>query len=132
MRQPGYPLKAVGVIYELMARIEEITRSPATAESTYPEAVRNAIVYLRENYMTPFDAAQTAAAVSLSQSHLRALFEKWIGESPQQFHTRCRIEQAKRLLSEQRLAVAEVALQVGFSDGRYFSRVFKQAYGPAS
>jgi AraC-like DNA-binding protein len=129
LRQPGYPLKAVGVIYELMARIEAITQTPAPAESAYPEAVRNAIIYLRENYMAPFDAAQTAAAVSLSQSHLRALFEKWVGESPRQFHTRCRIDQAKRLLSEQHLAVAEVALLVGFGDGRYFSRVFKQMTG---
>lgn len=129
LRRPGYPLKAVGVIYELMARLEEIKRAPVTADSVYPEAVRNAIIYLRENYTAPYDAAQLAAAVSLSQSYLRALFEKWVGESPRQFHRRCRIDQAKRLLSEQRLPVAEVALLVGFNDGRYFSRVFKQVTG---
>jgi two-component system response regulator YesN len=37
--------------------------------------------------------------------------------------------QARRLLSEQVMTVGEVALQVGFTDTRYFSRVFKQLTG---
>jgi AraC-like DNA-binding protein len=131
LRKPGYPLRSIGVFYELMARIEEISGTSAVPESTYPEAVRNAIIFLRENYAVPFDAAQTADAVGLSQSHLRALFDKWLGESPKQFHTRCRIDQARRLLNEQRLPVVEVAFHVGFTDPHHFSRVFKQVMGVA-
>jgi AraC-like DNA-binding protein len=131
LRQPGYPLQAIGIFYELMARIEEILPTLETPESAYPEAVRNAIIFLRESAAIPFNAVATAAAVNLSQSHLRALFEKWLGESPRQFHMRCRIDQARRLLREQNLSIAEVARQVGFSDGRHFSRVFKQVTGIA-
>ena len=79
----------------------------------------------------PFNAAQTADTVGLSQSHLRALFEKWVGEPPKRFHTRCRIDQAKRLLNEQRLSVFEVAFHLGFADVHHFSRVFKQITGMA-
>jgi transcriptional regulator GlxA family with amidase domain len=114
-----------------MARFEEICGTSTVPESAYPEVVRNAIIFLRENYAVPFDAAQTAAVVGLSQSHLRALFEKWLGESPKQYHTRCRIDQARRLLNEQRLPVAEVAFHVGFTDPHHFSRVFKQIMGVA-
>jgi len=60
---------------------------------------------------------------------LRALFEKWVGESPQQFHTRCRIDEARRLLNQDNLSISEIALRVGFHDPRYFSRVFKQVSG---
>ncbi len=129
LRKPGYPLQAVGLFYELMARVEEISGASAVPESAYPETVRNAIIFLRENYAAPFNAAETATAVGLSQSHLRALFKKWLGESPKKFHTRYRIGQAKRLLSEQRLPVFEVAFHVGFADARHFSRVFKQFTG---
>lgn len=129
LQKRGYPLKAVGIFYELVARIEEITHGLAGTPSAYPEAVRNAIVYLTENYADPFSAKATAAAVSLSESHLRALFEKWVGESPKQFHTRLRIDQARRLLSQQGLSVSEVAGQVGFDDIRHFSRVFKRRVG---
>jgi AraC-like DNA-binding protein len=131
LRKPGYPLRSTGVFYELMARVEEISGVSAVPESGYPEAVRNAIIFLRENYAVPFDANQTAAAVGMSQSHLRALFDKWLGESPKQFHTRCRIDQARRLLNEQRLPVVEVAFHVGFTDPHHFSRVFKQVMGVA-
>lgn len=129
LQKPGYPLRGVGVFYELMARIEELSPAPSLSGSPYPEPVRNAIVYLRENYAEPFEAGETAAAVGLSQSHLRALFEKWVGESPKQFHTRTRIEQAVRLLREQDLPVSAVALRVGFKDVHHFSRVFKGVTG---
>lgn len=129
LQKPGYPLQAVGLFYELMARIAQRSQSVRSKESEYPEVVRSAIIYLRENYAIPYDAAATARAVAVSESHLRALFEKWVGESPHQFHTHCRIDQARRLLTDQNMPVSEVALQVGFTDGRYFSRVFKQFVG---
>lgn len=131
LRKPGYHLRSIGVFYELLARLEELAGGSNVPESTYPEAVRNAIIFLRENYADTYNAAQTAAVVGLSQSHLRALFEKWLGESPKQFHTRCRIDQARRLLNEQHLPVAEVAFHVGFPDPHHFSRVFKQVMGVA-
>ncbi|VAW32114.1 hypothetical protein MNBD_CHLOROFLEXI01-120, partial [hydrothermal vent metagenome] len=59
------------------------------------------------------------------------LFEKWVGESPKRYHTRCRIEQAGQLLRDQHLSVKVVADLVGFSDVSYFSRVFKQITGVA-
>lgn len=129
LREPGYPLQAVGMFYELIARVEALTQPTVWPESTYPETVRNALVFLRENAQTAFNAAETAQAVGLSQSHLRALFEKWVGESPRRFHMRCRIDLAKRLLGEQRLAIFEVASHMGFADVHHFSRVFKQITG---
>jgi AraC-like DNA-binding protein len=131
LQNSGYPLRAIGSFYNLLARIEELSfkASGSLAQSTYPEAVRNAIVFLRERDTEPYDAAATAAAVNLSQSHLRALFEKWVGESPRQFHTRSRIERAARLLRAQDLSVSSAAMQVGYSDARHFSRVFKSVTG---
>ena len=131
LRKPGYPLQAIGVFYELMARVEGICQPSIWPESAYPEAVRSAIVFLRENSVVPFNAAHTAATVGVSPSHLRALFEKWLGESPRRFHMGCRIDLAKRLLSEQRFSVAEVAAHIGFADVHHFSRVFKQITGLA-
>ncbi len=126
LNKPGYPLKAVGILYDLMARIEENSQANTTSQSPYPETIRRAMIYLRENIAYPFNAAETAAAVNVSQSHLRALFEKWVGESPKQYHTRCRIDQAKRFLVEQNLSISNAALRVGFTDVRHFMRVFKQ------
>lgn len=129
LQKPAFALRAVGAFYELMARVEELSPSQSVSQSPYPEGVRNAIVFLRERLTEPYDAEATAAAANLSQSHLRALFERWVGESPRRFHTRSRIEQAARLLREQAMPVSAAALQVGFTDGRHFSRVFKGVTG---
>ncbi len=127
--KPGYALRAIGVFYELLGRVVEKSQPAETTPSVYPESVQNAITYLRETYTSPYDAAATAMAVGMSQSHLRALFEKWVGESPQQFHARCRIDEARRLLYQNNLTVSQIAMLVGFDDPRYFSRVFKQLTG---
>ncbi|NOZ48799.1 MAG: AraC family transcriptional regulator [Chloroflexi bacterium] len=129
LSKPGYALRAVAYFYETMARIEELSGAHSRPETDYPEAVRNTMIFLREHYDMPFSATETAAAVGVSQSHLRALFSRWLGESPQRYHTRCRIDQAKRLLRGQRLMVFEVAYHVGYNDARYFSRVFKHLTG---
>ncbi len=131
VKRPGYPLKAVSRFYNLLARLEGLQQGklPTTSTSIYPEAVRNAVIYLQENWSQPFSAKETAVHVHISQSHLRALFEKWVGESPKRYHTRCRIERAMRLFRNQRLPVQVVAAQVGFNDVGYFSRVFKQIAG---
>ena len=127
--KPGYALRAIGIFYELLGRVVERSQPAEKTESVYPESVRNAITYLRETYTSPYDATSTAMAVGMSQSHLRALFEKWVGESPQQFHARCRIDEARRLLYQSNLTVSQIGMLVGFDDPRYFSRVFKQLTG---
>jgi AraC-like DNA-binding protein len=129
LQPPGYPLRAISYFYELMARVAALRVGLGGETAVYPETVRSAMIFLEENAAEPYDAATTASEVHLSQSHLRALFEKWVGESPQQFHTRCRIDRAKQLLRDQRLPVQVVAGQVGFNDVSYFSRTFKRLTG---
>ena len=129
VRQTGFPLEAIGLVYSLLARLHFLTRSPAVADASYPELVLKTITYLRENYAEPFDAAATAEVVGVSPSYLRSLFRRWVGQSPQQFHTHYRIDQAKRLLNQQPVSIFEVAYHVGFSDPRYFARIFKQVTG---
>ncbi len=126
--QTGHALQALSHFYTIFGRIHTLSHQ-ATPSASYPETVRNALIYLQENCTTPFQAAKTAAAVHVSPSHLRALFEKWVGESPKRYHTRCRIYRAKQLLAQQSLSVEIIAGEVGFSDVSAFSRVFKQMTG---
>ncbi len=128
-QKPGYALHAIGLFYEAWGRIEALSGDTAVSQPAYPETVRNAMTYLRENYAQSFNAVETGTAVGVSPSHLRALFEKWLGESPRQFHTRYRIAQARRLLREQNLTVSEAAYHLGFHDARHFSRTFKRVTG---
>lgn len=129
LQKPGFPLRAVSAFYALLARMEELAPPVSFSHSPYPEAVRAAMAYLRDHASAPYDATALAAAANLSQSHLRALFERWVGESPRRFHTRGRIELAARLLREGAMPVSAAAAHAGYADVRHFARVFKRLTG---
>lgn len=129
LRQAGFAQHAVGIMFQFMGRVEVVMGQDNSAESAYPTSVRDAVFILRESYTKPFDANEIASAIGLSPARLRVLFQAWVGESPQQFHTRHRIKQAQRLLAQRTMAIYEVAHHVGFTDAQYFSRVFKRVTG---
>ena len=52
-----------------------------------------------------------------------------VGQSPIDYLTEYRINEACKLLRAGNLSIAEVAISVGFFDQFYFSRVFKRAKG---
>ncbi len=129
LHRPGYTLRAIGMFYQLLARRDEIAGTPVESDPVYPPAVRDAIIYLQENFAAPFSATKTADATGVSPSYLRTLFAKWLGEPPRRFHLRFRIDRARQLLTERPRSISGVAFEVGFSNIGHFSRIFKQIAG---
>ncbi len=72
---------------------------------------------------------QLAESVYLSERHFRRLFEKVYGVSPLEYLLELRLEAAGRLLRSETVSVTEIAMACGFSDGNYFTRVFRRKYG---
>ena len=64
--------------------------------------------------------------LGISQEYLCYLFNKDVGEPFAKFVKKYRIEKAKYLLSSGRATKEEVAYQVGFSDPKYFGKVFRE------
>jgi two-component system response regulator YesN len=57
------------------------------------------------------------------------LFKKETGEGFVEYVTKFRVEKAKALLKNADLKAVEVGPMVGFSDPKYFSKVFKKTTG---
>ncbi len=57
-------------------------------------------------------------------------FGSW-GEAPMSFIRKVRLHKARELLQHTDLTVAEIAYQVGFTDGSYVSRAFGKEFGEA-
>ena len=70
-----------------------------------------------------------AKSVGVTRSHLYRVFMLNVGQSPIDYLTEYRINEACKLLRAGNLSIAEVAISVGFFDQFYFSRVFKRAKG---
>ncbi len=72
--------------------------------------------------------AQVAARLGVSDRHLRRIFETHLGVSPLQYLQTRRLLTAKQLLTDTRMAVADVALASGFASVRSFNAAFAQHY----
>jgi AraC family transcriptional regulator len=65
----------------------------------------------------------------LSPSYFRQAFKATTGLAPHQWLIQARCARAKQLLLEGRLALAEIALEVGFCDQAHFTRSFVRIVG---
>ena len=100
--------------------------SPARITERQRILVEAAKQYIQAHLNRSLSLAELGRACCASPDHLRHLFKEATGTSPMQYAVAHQMEEAKRLLADQTLAIYEVAEQLGFSDPYYFSRKFKQ------
>ncbi|MBE1300487.1 MAG: helix-turn-helix domain-containing protein [Alteromonadaceae bacterium] len=87
---------------------------------------KRVLEYIEQSYAQDISIESMAAVAGLSTAHFSRLFKKTIGSSPHQFLMSYRIETAKKMLSEHKRTMIDIALSCGFADQAHFSRVFKQ------
>jgi AraC-like DNA-binding protein len=91
--------------------------------------VRKAMAYLHEHYAEALTRGAIAQHVGLDEDYLTYCFRQELGITPIAYLNRYRIHQAKRLLKQSGESATAIALQVGFADSGYFSRVFRRETG---
>lgn len=85
--------------------------------------------YLHSNLNNASNIANLAIEAGMSESKLRKLFKQTFGIGIFEYHQSIRIQEAARLLKEERLSVSEVGYQLGYTNLSYFSRVFEKYMG---
>lgn len=97
--------------------------------SQHSQPLRQAKQLIRQNLSSPLNLDFVAQQVGLSPGYFSAIFKKETGIGFSNYVNQCRIEQAKKLLEETGLKVLAISDAVGFSNPRYFSRVFRDLVG---
>jgi len=87
---------------------------------------QNVIEYIRQNLDSPIALQELADIAGLNPTYFSNLFSKLMGISPIQYVNRRRIEKAQSLLLSSNEPLESIAMQVGFEDVFYFSRLFKK------
>ncbi|MBQ7840709.1 MAG: helix-turn-helix transcriptional regulator [Lachnospiraceae bacterium] len=82
--------------------------------------------YLRRHTATISGIGQLAAACHVSQEHLTRCFKKEIGQTPLQYLTRLRLENALFYLLNTDDSIGLIAKNCGFLNGNYFAKVFRR------
>ncbi|MCX7711668.1 MAG: response regulator [Clostridia bacterium] len=91
--------------------------------------VSKALNYMRENYSKNLDLKTVADTLYVSTWHLSKILKKETGNNFIDILNEIRIEEAKKLLSDPKYKVYEIAETVGFTDVPYFTKLFKKVTG---
>ncbi|PWG81371.1 helix-turn-helix domain-containing protein [Pararcticibacter amylolyticus] len=88
---------------------------------------------VKERLLQDLEQAPSIAELShfsgMSESKLKRLFNQVFGKSIFQYFQNFRMQEAARLLKEERLSVSEVGYQLGFSNLGHFAKVFEEVIG---
>lgn len=123
--------KGVYNLDETLAHLESALERKRKLSGEARRLVRKAMVYLHEHYATPISRQELARHVGMDEDYLTYCFRQELGMTPIAYLTRYRITRAKHLLTTTNKSITAIALEVGFSDSGYFSRVFRREVGIA-
>lgn len=94
-----------------------------------PERIKRAIEFIHDNLQRDLSVTELASVACLSPFHFARLFKRVTGKSPYTYVSGERLERARRLLTERRMSLTDVALSSGFSSQAAFSTAFKRVIG---
>jgi AraC-like DNA-binding protein len=97
------------------------------AKNPFLQALSGIIVKHMDN--PSLSVQHICAEMSVSQSVLYRRLTTYTGHSLVPFIRNIRLMKAKELLAETEMTLSEIAFAVGFSDAKFFSKVFLQAFG---
>lgn len=92
-------------------------------------AVKKAQSMIHEFYADGITLNEIADRLGLTQEYLGAQFHKELGENFSTYIRNYRLAKAKELLIGTQLKLYEISEKVGYTDGKYFARVFKECVG---
>ena len=93
--------------------------------------VAAAIARMESQLDTPEPTAKIAAALNLSPRRFETLFRQNLGQTPGAYALQLRLSAARRLITDTRHPLADIALRTGFTSASTLSRAFQRHFGLA-
>lgn len=91
-------------------------------------AVEVALQYIKTQYNADLSLEKVASIVYLNPVYFSQLFKQKTGKGFKEYIIHLRLEQAKQMLLNPQLKIADIAERVGYNDIRHFSQVFRKKY----
>jgi AraC family transcriptional regulator of adaptative response / DNA-3-methyladenine glycosylase II len=92
------------------------------------QLARGTARYLCGDFLADHSLAELAKTLGVSDRHMRQVFQDEFGVAPVEFWQTQRLLLAKRLLTDSRMSITEVALASGFKSLRRFNTLLKSRY----
>lgn len=131
----GFELMIKGYLYELFALLIRRYAISYLTPREYEKRVENLknfgdlFKHIETNYTQRTTLKEAAAMSNMSQSHFCRSFKEFTGKTFVEYVNSIRLNRAEILLLNSNMSVTEIAMEVGFNDINYFSRLFRQHKG---
>ena len=100
----------------------------ASYRSEYQLRINRVVDHIEAHLAEPLPLEALAKVAAFSPFHFHRIFLAMVGETPQRFIQRLRVEKAATdLRLRPHVSVTEVALEAGFSSSAAFARAFRSA-----
>jgi AraC-like DNA-binding protein len=109
---------------------EIVLQPPPTRQAAPTQAARRAAAFISDHLTEPdLSIGRIADALAFNPDYLGRAFREAFNETPTEHIHRLRISRARMLFRSTNRTIASVAAEVGFSDDRYFRRIFRRTVG---
>jgi two-component system, response regulator YesN len=110
----------------LYSHVADIARERSETEM---RPIRLAKKYMQENYHKPLTLEDVAGVAGFNSTYFSTVFKKVTGENFLEYLSELRMKEARELLCDGHLRVEDIAEKVGYSDTKYFVKLFKKSTG---
>ncbi len=110
-------------------RVKRSERGRTSLTQATEEKIRNAIVYIHENYMDDISREGLASLVGLNHDHFGKAFRIYTGKKLNDYINDLRVKNAAVMLRETERKIIDIAFDSGFESLRTFNRAFIRSFG---
>ncbi|HXH02483.1 MAG TPA: GlxA family transcriptional regulator [Candidatus Competibacteraceae bacterium] len=89
----------------------------------------NAVALMQANLAEPLNLEEIARRLGVSLRKLERLFRRHLQSNPSRYYLELRLQQARKLLLQSTLPIAEVARACGFISAAHFSTAYQRQFG---
>ncbi|MBC3795588.1 PocR ligand-binding domain-containing protein [Acetobacterium tundrae] len=123
-----YSIREINIVASsLLERyLDEIQHHRKSKNRTAIEGIKG---FIRNNYDKNRTLEEIADSVYLSPFYVSRIFKESQNMTVMDYVTKVKLDEAKKMLRNPRYKIEEIAMTLGYSDGSYFSKVFRRNEG---
>lgn len=132
LKETGYELAVKSHIYMLVVMLLRNHVKRILSKTEYNVRLKNLerfkviFRHIHDDFAEDLSINAFSRLVNISSFHFCRLFKELTGKTFSEYVNEVRISKAEEMLAESDLSISEIAINSGFNDINYFSRVFKQ------
>lgn len=123
------PLAEQAALCEFLTYLLDNFLEKAYTVSKSKDKFDSILQYIGENYSLNITTEDIAKKFAYNKSYFCRMFKQRMQISPVDYINLCRIEQAQKLIRQNKLTLSEIASRCGYNSNTFFSTAFKKIVG---